>query len=765
MAVSRPMTATRRRLLYGANVAVAVVLVVAVVGIAVWLAGQYGGRADLTSGAVNSLSSRTVGLLGGLDQDITITGLYTVLSEYQQYAQKRQDRVRDLLDLYESFGRGRVATQMIDPMKEQDKVAALLQRLREKPAYKDEAAPHEEALNKFPDLNTVVRQLAEGDLAQFKSFADADARMKRVREFIIVANNLALLGREAQGVAADVEELLAGDVPRYGRAVSAVREYLGQVQTYLQDAQTWMSGDGAALPDLMPDVRVFLQAAKDRYQPILDDVAALLRETEGLERVKLEEVYDTLSQWGIQPPILVETQTEARVLSLNDVWPYRAGGGPAPPDGDPRDFAGEQAVSSAILQLTQTEKTAIVFTRFGGQSPIRPDFSQMNRMMMSMPRAPYQVLNAQLEKANFVTEDWDVATQSTPPKVEDAARTIYVVFPPQPPPQPDPMRPSPQAGITDAQKQAILDAVSESGMAIFLAGWSRATTRFAMTGPPYEFADYLRSTWGVELRDRHLALHFSETPQRRGLKGLANRVILDTRVMQFTDHDIARPLRALPGAFLAAAPLEILTGDGKPAGVAVEVIAQVKETEDVWAVADILRLQEDLQKRFGTTRHEDDIASPFPVAVAATDALGELRKVWEALPDSEDKPDKPEMMSVAEQMALLRKEGIPFRQIVVFGSERFAADDVAQSQSVMLTSKGPQAYLNYPANTDLFINALHWLTGEADRIAVGPRRSDVPRLDKLTEGGTAQFCRVLLVGIWPGLALLAGAGVWLLRRR
>jgi len=329
------------------------------------------------------------------------------------------------------------------------------------------------------------------------------------------------------------------------------------------------------------------------------------------------------------------------------------------------------------------------------------------------------------------------------------------------------MQPSPQAGITPQQKQAILDAVNESGLAIFLAGWSQPTVRFMRTGPPYEYADYLRSTWGVELRDQHLALHFSEAPQRQGLKGPANRnpLILDTKVMRFTDHDIARPLRALEGAFLAAAPLQILTGDEKPAGVEVAVIAEVRETEDVWAVADILRLQDDLQKRFGTTRHEDDIAAPFPVAVAATDALGELRKVWEALPDSEDKPDKPEMMSVGEQMELLRKEGIPFRQIVVFGSERFAADDIAQSQSVMLTSKGLQAYLNFPANTDLFVNALHWLTGEADRIAVGPRQSDVPRLDKLTEGGTAQFCRVLLVGIWPGLALLAGAGVWLLRRR
>ena len=729
MAVSRPMTATRRRLLSGANVAVAVVLVVAVVGIAVWLAGQYGGRTDLTSSRVNSLSSRTVGLLGGLDQDITITGLYTVLSEYQAHAQKRQDHVRDLLDLYESFGRGRVATVMIDPMKERGKVDELLKRLCERPAYKDEAAPHEEALNKFPDLNTAISGLADGDLAQFKSFAEADARMKRVREFVIVANYLALLGREAQGVAADVNELLADDVPRYGRAVSAVREYLGQVQTYLQDAQRWMSGAGPPLPDLMPDVRVFFQAAKDRYQPILDEVAALLRETEDLKQVKLEEVYDTLSQWGTQPPILVETETEARVCSLNDVWPYRAGGGPAPPDGDPRDFAGEQAVSSAILQLTQTEKTAVVFTRFGGESPIRPDFSQMNRMMMSMPRAPYQVLNAQLEKANFVTVDWDVATQNEPPDVEDAGHTIYVVFPPEPPPQPNPMQPSPQAGITPQQKQAILDAVNESGLAIFLGGWSQPTVRFMRTGPPYEYADYLRSTWGVELRDQHLALHFSETPQRQGVKGPANRnpLILDTKVMRFTDHDIARPLRALEGAFLAAAPLEIVTGDEKPAGVEVAVIAEVRETEDVWAVADVLRLQEDLQKRFGTTRHEDDIAAPFPVAVAATNERGQ--------------------------------------KVVVFGSERFAADDVAQSQSVMLTSKGLQAYLNFPANTDLFVNALHWLTGEADRIAVGPRQSDVPRLDKLTEGGTAQFCRVLLVGIWPGLALLAGAGVWLLRRR
>jgi hypothetical protein len=340
------------------------------------------------------------------------------------------------------------------------------------------------------------------------------------------------------------------------------------------------------------------------------------------------------------------------------------------------------------------------------------------------------VLNGQLEKSNFVTADWDVATQNTPPEVEDAARQIYVVLPPEPPPQPNPMQPSPQAGISDEQKQAITRAVTESGLAIFLTGWSQPTGRFARTGPPYEFADYLKSTWGIDVRDQYLVLQFAETSQGQGLKGPANPrnpLILTTDVIRFTRHKIAEPLRSLEGAFHAAAPLEIVSGEDRPADVNVEVIAEVSATEDVWAVADVMRLQQELREQFGTTIHDDDIASPFAVAAAATRG--------------------------------------PDQKVVVFGSELFAADDIAQSRSLAFTGAGLQAIQNFPANTDLFINTLHWLTGEADRIAVGPRQSDVPRLEKLTEGGTAVFCRVFLVGIWPGLALLAGAGMWLLRRR
>ena len=70
MAVDKAMTASKRRLVYGLNVAVTIVLAIVLVGVVVWVAGAYGGRADLTRSGVNSLSPRTVQLLRGLDQDV-----------------------------------------------------------------------------------------------------------------------------------------------------------------------------------------------------------------------------------------------------------------------------------------------------------------------------------------------------------------------------------------------------------------------------------------------------------------------------------------------------------------------------------------------------------------------------------------------------------------------------------------------------------------------------------------------------------------------
>ena len=486
-----------------------------------------------------------------------------------------------------------------------------------------------------------------------------------------------------------------------------------------------MTSNGVGIPGITTGTKAFFAGATGRYQETLEAVQDMLGRTEGLDQVKLEEVYETLKRGQT---VLVETPSEALVLSQDEVWPWRTDrNAPPPPDGDPRDFAGEQAISSAILKMTQKEKTAIVFTRFGGQPLLRSAMAPTNPMMR-MPEAPYQALNELLGKENFTTEEWDVKTTPNPPEVVDAARTIYVIFPPEPPAQENPMRPSQEPPISPAQKQRIFDAVKEGGMAVFLTRWSPPSSPYMPVPQKYEFSAYLKSTWGVEVRDTHLALQFAVNPQSKGLMYPASRDLLITfQVFRFTEHAIGEPLRGMPASFQAVAPLSIITGDEMPPGVTIEPIAEVNDTEDVWAISDLNRINEDLQKNQGTRRYENDIPAPFPLAIAASNEEGQ--------------------------------------RLVVFGSDRFASDSVANMSHLVAVGGALRVAKLYPGNTDLFINALHWLTGNADRIAVGPQRGNVPRLDKLEDGGTLTFTRVFLVGIWPGLALLVGVGVWLMRRR
>jgi len=694
MAVNGGMDAPKRRIVFGVNVVVQAVLVVVVIAAVIWLGGRFSARADLTGSGRNSLSSRTVHLLRGLDQNIRITGVFAEPDKHDALGQKHRRQLRDLLDLYDSAGGARVSTYLLDPSLEKPETDKLLKRLVELPAYKDEAQPHREALEKFAQVNTAIKTLASSEYAS-------------------------------------VEELRRGEIPRFGQAVRSVRDYLNNIELLLQSASSWMAGEGLDTPGMTPELRTFFEESPKRYEPVLTEIRDLLKATEELKDVKVEELYSGLTRWQSNPPVLVESEREARIIPYWELWTYPPDPNmPVGPDGDDRVFSGEAAISSAILQLTQKDKTAVIFTRFGGQPLLRPDFSQMNPMMMrQMPRAPYQDLNQLLEKANFVTEEWDVSQQKTPPKVEDAARTVYIVFPPTPPPRPDPRRPSPEPSMSAEDRKAVLDAIAASGKAIFMAGWTPPESPMPGARGDYEYADHLKSTWGIDVRYDRLALQFMPHPEQAGQwipAGRRPEVLTTDTALRLTDHPIAAPLKADRAGFMLTCPLAVAEQSALPAGVTVDALVEVRPTKDVWAVADVMRLQNDLRQRQAVTPGADDEAAPFPIAVAA----------------SNDKDEK----------------------VLVFGSEQFASDSLAQASGLHQRGKALLLGLLYPANSDLLINGLHWLTGEADRIAVGPRGSELPRLADLDEE-TARALPWLLVGVWPAVALVVGIGVWLVRRR
>ena len=163
---------TGRRVVFGLNVLLSALLAIALVVVLVYFAQRFKSQVDLTSTGSNSLSPRTRQLLGGLNDDVRITGLYALVlkDELQKAAQKRKDTVADLLSLYEALGRGKVTTGMVDSIKEAGKRTELLTRIRQKPGYADESKPHQDALAAFPPLNQQILKLAETDSKAMKDF-------------------------------------------------------------------------------------------------------------------------------------------------------------------------------------------------------------------------------------------------------------------------------------------------------------------------------------------------------------------------------------------------------------------------------------------------------------------------------------------------------------------------------------------------------------------------------------------------------------------
>lgn len=733
MAVKGTMDAPQRRMVFGLNVVLQAVIVAALVVAVIWVAGRLAPRlsawADWTGTGRNSLSSRSVKLVRNLDENVRITAVFAEPDKRDTLGQRRQRQLQDLLNLYDSVGGARISTFMLDPSLQKKETDELLARLLELPAYRDEARPHQEALESFKDVNAQIRNLAAEEYRQLEQLMQADPQLVQDRNLSIVQNNVRQLVRGTEDIEKSIAELQAAEIPQFGQAMRDVREYLTNVELLLTSASSWMNGEGLATPGLTPGLRDFFADSTKRYEPALTSIRGLQERTKDLEDVKIEEIYSNLTRWRTGAPVLVESEREAKVIPSWELWKFPSDQNmPVGPEGEEQIFAGEAAISSAILQLTQAEKTAVIFTRFGGEPLLKVDFTGIDPMMLrELPRAPYGQLSQMLEKANFVTAEWDVAQEKTPPAVEGASRRIYVMFPPVPPPRPNPRQPSPTPSMSAEDRQLVLGAIGESGMAIFLAGWQPPEMPMPGATGDYQYAEYLKSTWGIEVLYDYLTLHFMPHPDEANLWVPAGRrpeLLTTDEVVRFTEHPIGGPLATERAGFLLVAPLAMASEP--PEGVTVAPVATVRETEDVWAINDLPRLENEFKRSQGTRPTETSRRAPFPIALAAEKQGG--------------------------------------GKVVVFASEHFASDNLAQASGLRQKGNALLLGLMYPANGDLFMNALHWLTGEADRIAVGPRSGELPRLGDLREA-TASRLPWLLVGVWPALALVAGIGVWMVRRR
>jgi hypothetical protein len=278
-------------------------------------------------------------------------------------------------------------------------------------------------------------------------------------------------------------------------------------------------------------------------------------------------------------------------------------------------------------------------------------------------------------------------------------------------------RPAQEPPFSDVDKEALLKAMGPNGRALFVAGW--APGMFGMIPGTYEYNQYLKDQWGIEIETDTLLLEVIAVEPG---KFAATRDSIMVSNLETTGHPIVSNPLAQDIALPSSAPLKL--ADPAPEGAIYEPLITAPRREDLWGVKDLTKYQQQLQTSNYLIREESDALGPFLLAAAAT--KGDAK-------------------------------------IVVVSSKEFALDDVAFSRQMAITSEGFVLKARNAGNIILLINSLHWLNDNMEFMNVG-QPIDAAVL-KIPSRSTVTAVQVLTIFVWPALALVLGGAAWLIRRR
>lgn len=697
-----------RQWVVGTNVVLATVLVIALVGVVQWGAYQVGGKADWTSSSVNSLSEGTRGLLDGLDQPVRITSAYFQTDLEEEDQSKYRQAVADLTSLYQIENRSKMEIDSLNPLQDHAKRETLLERLREKPKFQEQSAKHIELLDAFrEEMLPEITALLDSELDRIAGLGESlgGGSGSILGQIQLVLSNWQ---RELGATQQEIDGAVEGALPRYSAAVNELRSVYRELSKTLKDIGTagqQMADRGKMLTTAQ---QTYLAEAEERYQELVKKLDEAVTGASDLPRLDLEDIAGQLAPNA--NPIIVETEQDAKVVSFAEVWPPMD---PAMPSSSmafkDRAFRGEQKVSATILQLTRQEKTAVVFVRHGGP----PLF--LGGFMPGQPPAPYAQIKTHLEDLNFEVREWDLSKQTEPPEIDPPpVKTIYVVLRPTPQPM-NPTMQQQQTPFGEQQKKAILDAVGRSGRALFVAGWYPG--QFGMPAP-YEYGDYLRDTWGIEVDSGVLLLRAVAVGPGEFRFGRQPIVMRDN---QYGDHAIVQRLGVLRTAFPLVSPLSLAADP--PEGVDLVELARCDRREGLWGIKSIQAYQDQIRNE-SVVKAPGDLEGPFTTAAAAS---------------TDD------------------------AKIVVIGARDFCTDELAFAREMAVTSQGFVLRSRNPGNLTLLVNSLHWLNDNTEIMNLG-QPIDTARLE-IAEGPELTFIGVLVKYLWPLAVAICGGAVWYVRRR
>lgn len=713
-------TAQQRRVKYGANVALSVVIVLVLTGLLVYCAGRVGWRRDTTAAGTYSLKPQTVTLIKNLPQKVEIVGLFTKAKQQQDKREREEDpavryqQIADLLQEYQEKSNGNVTVRMIDRINEPGKVDDLFNAVARQ--YGNDFKKYEEVMNGYEGTLDQILSVANEEIEALDKNPPklTDQKMLRtVGEIVVTVQYFPELLRDLRQ---EVKAQLKLKVPDYMGAATKIRTGLEGLTDRINAVQDRFE-QAKKDPKTPAEFKAYVAAAEPRYAKMKSAAGELLKKIGELGEIKQ---LDALRQSkNDKDSVVVLGTSDLKVIPSDDLYvtdrPGRMGG-----DADTKQkprFAAEQQLTRSIVSLTTKDKKRVVFVRSGGEP------ATMSLPMFRFTGA-YADLADRLRGYGMEVLEKDVSGQwqmqamqlqmqmqgmPLPPEATDEQMkgAMWVVMvTPQDPRQ---MMQNPAGNMLAPKLNEHLKA---GGSALVLVD------------PQAEKLEFLKE-WGIETKPDYLVIHDRIESKGARAEDMAQEWLRQQPVFvlnNYGDHAVTRPLQSLDGLFVPMIPVSTVEAKG----VKTTPILPIPNDPKTWGESELETIRTG-KATFSASGDKPDLAGPFFGGAAA------------------------------------EKEGGKGR-LMVIGNRTFALDDYVGIRDGVASQQQGRSVARFPGNGELISNSIFWLTGMDTMIAVSPTALEIPRVAAINPAGL-NFLRVgvLIIGL-PLVVLMAGSLVYLKRR-
>ncbi len=329
------------------------------------------------------------------------------------------------------------------------------------------------------------------------------------------------------------------------------------------------------------------------------------------------------------------------------------------------------------------------------------------------PRGAYRAVAQRLMATNFEVQQWNPRGETSPfgqpmpptdpPQPKEGQKAVWVILP-FPPLDPG----NPMAAINSPKQEIgeLLNRVLESGDAALVMLGAEPAAQFGAPDPIVQLVE----RWGVKPQLDRIVMRQIQTPDRQSRATAQFQVADWPGVLPIT-----RALAGMPGYFVGPSPIDVGAADG----VTIEPLV-VLSGPLMWTFSDFTSVEAVQRAQYNPETAEDH----FTIGVAAV--KGDAR-------------------------------------LVAVADAAWATDSLV-TYGVFGPGSAEVVGATFPGNGELFVNSVYWLAGLEELIAASPRSQDIRRIQAMS-GATLLTYRWLLLAGMPLVILVAGTGVWLVRRK